>query len=1130
MPETPNPKPTRLLDPPTEVATGEPDYAELDVTTNFSFLRGASHPDELVFTAAMLGYRAMAVTDVNTLAGVVRAHAAAKQVKGFHLVIGSRLQLTDAPDLLVWATDRAAYGRLCRLLTLGKRRTEKGECSLVLQDFLDHSEGMLAALVLGEEGTKARRHAGTKVPPGALTIPGEPSCLRASVPSCLPLLRDALGDRISLAACCPYGSDDVGWLNDLHELSRATRVPLVATNHVHYHDPARRALQDVLTCVRHGCTIGEAGFKLFPNGERYLKSPRQMHRLFADYPQAIRRGLEIAERCRFSLDELKYEYPDEVVTPGVAPGDYLARLTWDGAAERYPQGVPEKVRRQVNEELALIGQLRIEHYFLTVHDIVRFARSRGILCQGRGSAANSAVCYCLGVTAVDPAVHDLLFARFVSSARNEPPDIDVDFEHERREEVIQYVYQKYGRDRAGMTATVISYRGRSAVRDVGKAMGLSLDMVDSMAGKLDWWDRGVLSDVQLKEVGLDPADRTVRLVCGLAAELLGFPRHLSQHTGGMVMTRGPLCEMIPIENASMPDRTVIEWDKDDIDELGILKVDVLALGMLTALSKALGFINTGATLVSPSSNATERARQASPLQLHTIPDEEPETYDMICDGDTIGVFQIESRAQMAMLPRLRPRKFYDLVIEVAIVRPGPIQGDMVHPYLRRRDGIEPVEYPSEALRGVLENTLGVPLFQEQAMKVVMVAADFSAAEADRLRRAMAAWKKNGALEQFHGKIVTGMLRNGYTREFAEKTFNQIKGFGEYGFPESHAASFARLVYASAWIKRHHPAAFCAALLNSQPMGFYAPAQIVRDARDHGVEVRGVDVNCSEWDCSLEERHEGTKARRHEGGGGKATWGLDGPAVRLGFRQIKGVRVEHAQQLVESRNKRGAFESIPELQRRTGIPVSSLRTLAEADSFGSMGLTRRQALWQVLRLKDEEFPLFDTPPAAPSCLRAFVPSCLPSPDEPPVTLPPMPLGQEVLTDYSTSGLSLKRHPVSLLREELNQKNIITAAELADEDRSPHGRWVKVAGLVLIRQRPGTASGVVFVTMEDETGVANLILWPQTYDQYRLAARHAGLLQCDGYVQRQGKVVHVLARRLFDLSDMLKGYEMRSRDFH
>ncbi|HZN66695.1 MAG TPA: PHP domain-containing protein [Tepidisphaeraceae bacterium] len=1269
MPETPNPKfaHATLIDPPEEVAAGAAAYAELDVATNFSFLRGASHPDELVYTAALLGYRAMAVTDRNTLAGVVRAHAAAKRVKGFRLIIGARLSLVDAPELLAWATDRAAYGKLCRLLTLGKRRAEKGQCELRLEDFLEHNEGLLAA-----------------VDPGAGRV-AEKSELRQTILT----LREVLRDRLSIVASCPYGEDDGARLAELAALGRATGVPLVATNHVHYHDPGRRMLQDVLTCVRHGCTVRDAGYRLFPNGERYLKSPGHMHRLFAEYPGAIRRGLQIAERCLFSLDELKYEYPDEVVPAGATPMQHLSDLTWAGAAERYPGGVPEKVARQVADELDLIGRMKIEHYFLTVYDVVRFARSRGILCQGRGSAANSAVCYCLGVTAVDPAVHDLLFARFVSTARNEPPDIDIDFEHERREEVIQYVYGKYGRDRSGMTATVITYRGRSAVRDVGKALGLSLDMVDSMAKRLDWWHRGTLTDDQLRDAGVDPTDPTVCRLIDLTGELLGFPRHLSQHTGGMVMTRGPLCEMVPIENASMPDRTVIEWDKDDIDEVGILKIDVLALGMLTALSKALGMLNrrhegtkarrheggskttqslergtcnggdsdasgsggvaegngavendlcghaphaagrevrpdepdaprggvgaveyrrgiragesqglpeapadfprfSGGTFdavgtdyrlgharAQPRGGGTSGGNRSRPpridsgrteirpaplalappdhpsclrasvppclprLELHTIPDNDPVVYDMICDGDTIGVFQIESRAQMAMLPRLRPRCFYDLVIEVAIVRPGPIQGDMVHPYLRRRRGEEPVTFPSEELRRVLGNTLGVPLFQEQAMKVVMVAADFSAADADRLRRAMAAWKKNGALEQFRDKVVGGMVRNGYPREFAEQTFNQIRGFGEYGFPESHAASFARLVYASAWIKRHYPAAFCAALLNSQPMGFYAPAQLVRDARDHGVEVRPADVNASEWDCTLEDRrdgaevrrHEGTEARRHEGASGKSSWGWDGPAVRLGFRQIKGMREDHALRIVEARARWGWFGSVAQLHRRSCVPVATLRRLAEADAFGSMGLSRRQALWQVLKLKDDENPLFDeNPSSTPSCLRASVPSCLPPEDEPTVTLPTMPLGQEVITDYTTAGLSLKHHPVALVRAELDRRKVITAAQLADQGAFPHGRWVRIAGVVLIRQRPGTASGVVFITLEDETGVSNLIVWPHVYERYHAASRHASLLEAEGYVQRDGQVVHVLAKRMFDQSWMLEGLGTRSRDFH
>jgi error-prone DNA polymerase len=962
--------------------------------------------------------------------------------------------------------------------------------------------------------------------------------------------------------------------------------------------------------------------------------------------------------------------------------------------------IPDRVRKQLENELKLIEQLKIEAYFLTVHDLVKYARSRGILCQGRGSAANSAVCYCIGVTSVDPAKIDLLFERFVSAARNEPPDIDIDFEHERREEVIQYVYQKYGRDRCGIAAEVITYRGRSAVRDVGKAMGLSLDMVDSMARKLDWWHRGTLQDAMIREAGLDPTDRTVMQVVELVGELLGFPRHLSQHVGGMVMTRVPLCELVPIENAAMEDRTVIEWDKDDIDELGILKVDVLALGMLTCISKAFKMLNQGhegtkarrhegrveerkvasgrdqnlsrfdslaegdgtgssgvsdheqdarvrtfwtyqpdetsrsidsiqhcrglcssnnnrlhpissngsgfagravnagrncaiardasatsevarltfgdrshtsrldpqpgtenlktqpglissqslissgqkaqrhegtkarregqgnealsaSSLLPDPSSSTSCLRAFVPpcLELHTIPDEDPHVYDMICDADTIGVFQIESRAQMSMLPRLRPRNFYDLVIEVAIVRPGPIQGNMVHPYLRRRNGEEKVTYPSEALRQVLQKTLGVPLFQEQAMKIAMVGAGFSGAEADRLRRAMAAWRKSGELLKFHDKIVQGMLKNGYTLEFAEQCFEQIKGFGEYGFPESHSASFALLVYVSCWLKRHHPAAFCAALINSQPMGFYQPAQIVRDAREHGVQVRPVDVNESEWDCLLEERHEGTEAQRHEVKD-KTTWGLNGPAVRLGFRLIKGMRLDYGNRITQVHQKH-RFESIAQFQELTSLPCHVIRRLAEADAFSSMGLSRRQALWEALELKNDHSPLFDSEPS-PS-LRASVPSCLGAS----VSLPLMPLPQEVRIDYETTSLSLKKHPVCFARETLTAQRILSAK---DANALPHGRWVKVAGLVLIRQRPGTASGIVFITLEDETGIVNLIVRPDIYDKYRPAARHAALLQCDGYLERQGQVVHVMAKRLIDRSDLIRGYEISSRDFH
>jgi error-prone DNA polymerase len=1178
MPETPNPKLRQM--PPPSISSSVPSplgYAELDVKTNFTFLCGASHPDELVYQAAELGYRAMAVTDVNSLAGAVRMHEAAREVN-LKLLIGARLIFADAPDLLVWAPDRESYACLCRLLTLGKRRAQKGECELRLEDFLADNAGLLGGIVVDKERDK-----GTE---GRVVGFSSPLSLCPSVPLSLSSpssLSAALGDRLSLAVSCSYGPDDVTHLRNAAELSCKLNIPLLATNAVHYHQPQRWFLQDVLTCVRHGCTIQEAGFKLFPNGERYLKTPQQIHRLFAEYPQAIRRGLEIAERCDFRLDSLRYEYPHELVPPGKTSIGYLSELTWEGAAQRYAGNIPQRVRRQIEHELPLIEQLKFEPYFLTVYDIVKFARSRGILCQGRGSAANSAVCYCIGITSVDPARIDVLFERFISAARNEPPDIDVDFEHERREEVIQYIYEKYGRDRAGMTATLITYRGRSAIRDVGKAMGLSLDMVDTMASKLDWWDRGVLSDDRIRDCGLDPGDKTIRLVINLATTLLGFPRHLSQHVGGLIMTRGPLCEMVPIENATMEGRTVIEWDKDDIDTLGLLKVDVLALGMLTCISKAFRLIEEGVRGRGSGVREDKSRRPAlslpsltpgpwplTPLlQLHTIPPEDPAVYDMICDADTVGVFQIESRAQMSMLPRLRPRCFYDLVIEVAIVRPGPIQGNMVHPYLRRRSGMEPVTFPSEALRQVLLKTLGVPLFQEQAMKISMVAAGFSAEEADKLRRAMAAWRRSGVLEQFHRKIVDGMTANGYTLEFAEQCFLQIKGFGEYGFPESHAASFALLVYVSAWLKRHHPAAFAAALINSQPMGFYQPAQIVRDAKEHGVEVGPVDVNESQWDCTLEALSEETRGRGDEAPSPRlrvcasphSSWGSSGPALRLGFRQIQGMSQVDGDRISNGRNQSGRFVSMADFHVRSGLRVAVLKRLAEADAFGSMGLSRRQALWEVLRLKDEENPLFDSgergqgtgdrekqkqrdkgtegqrdkveeklvnsPSYFPLSLCLSVPLSLSSTNEPQITLPLMPLGQEVMTDYSTIGLSLKKHPVALVREELAKRRIITSAELM---RTEHGKWVKVAGLVLIRQRPGTASGIVFETLEDETGIVNLIIKPKIFDQHRPAARHAGLLQADGYVQRSGQVVHVLAKRLYDLSHLLAGYEIRSRDFH
>jgi error-prone DNA polymerase len=1054
-------------------------YAELDITTNFSFLRGASHADELIAEAVSAGQSAVAVTDLNTLAGAVRMHQAAKELK-VPLCIGSRLRFVDAPDVLVWAENRRGYANLCRLLTTGKRRAEKGHCTLYLDDLLNSSAGLWAAI------------SAQSIDPEF----GEPDL--AAVRAIAGPLKDIFGKRLSLAVSRLYVPSDDRAIAEIKAIGRARGIPLLATNQVHYHDEGRRVLQDVLTCIRHGCTIREAGFRLFPNGRRVIRSPEEMQHLFYDLPGSLRRTIEVSQACKFSLDELQYEYPEEVVPPGKTSASYLAELTWAGAAEKYPQGIPEKIRLQINHELALIEQRKYEPYFLTVCDLVRFAKSQNILCQGRGSAANSAVCYCLGVTSVDPNQIELLFERFVSAARAEPPDIDVDFEHERREEVIQYVYEKYGRERTGMTAEAIAYRGRSAVRDVGKALGLGLDAVDEIAKCLNWWNSGKLTPEQLAEAGLDPNDRTVRLLVDLTHELIGFTRHLGQHVGGMVMTRGPLCELVPIENASMEGRTVIEWDKDDIDALGILKVDVLALGMLTCISKALKMIN--------SRSEETKGDSFLPIQLHTFPPEDPAVYEMISDADTIGVFQIESRAQMSMLPRLRPKDFYDLVIEVAIVRPGPIQGDMVHPYLRRRNGEEVVDYPSEALKEVLGRTLGVPLFQEQAMKVVMVAAGFTAEEADQLRRAMAAWRYTGDIEKFRQKIINGMIDNGYTPEFAERCFNQIKGFGEYGFPESHAASFAHLVYASAWIKRHHPAIFCCAILNSQPMGFYQPAQLVRDAREHGVEARPVDVNFSEWDCTLEDSTVSAAS-----GKDKSTWGRGGPAVRLGFRLIKGMRPLHAEVIVESRRQCRTFNSIGQFHEATGLPRSAVELLAQADAFTSIPRNRRTALWQTMALSDEQIPLFAEQKAEHN--------------EPAVALPTMPLKEEVMIDYACSGLSLKRHPVAFVRSQLADRKIITTVELKGHDK----QLVSVAGLVLNRQRPGTASGIVFVTLEDETGVANLIIRPDIFDRFSLAARRAYLLQADGRVQSEGQVIHVLVQRLVDLSKLLANQEFHSRDF-
>ncbi len=1062
-------------------------YAELQVTSNFSFLCGASHPEELVTEAAALGHEAVAITDRNTFAGVVRAHVAAREA-GIRLLVGVRLDLHDAPSLLAFPRDREAYGRLSRLLTLGKRRAPKGECEIGLEDLLGEVNGAAAGQIL------------IALPPPELD-PGA-----AFAQSLRDLKRRAAGS-VYLAAHYLYRGDDRRRLRRLAGLAAMCATPLVATNDVLAHAAWRRPLQDVLTCIREHCTVDEAGWRLQANAERHLKPAAEMTRLFADYPEALERSREIAAEVVFSLEELRYEYPDETAPDGRAPQAELERLTWRGAGERYPDGLPERVRGLVARELELIAGLDYAPYFLTVHDIVRFARSRGILCQGRGSAANSAVCYCLGITAVDPDRIDLLFERFVSAERNEPPDIDVDFEHERREEVIQYIYEKYGRERAGLTATVISYRTRSAVREVCKALGLSQDVAGALVGTV--WGGGRsrerLAEERVREAGLDPEDRRLAMALELAHELRRFPRHLSQHVGGFVITRGPLSELSPIANAAMEDRTVIEWDKDDLDALGILKIDVLGLGMLSCVRKSFELI------------ARHYGRQ---LDLASVPAEDSRVYDMLCRADSVGVFQVESRAQMSMLPRLKPRDFYDLVIEVAIVRPGPIQGDMVHPYLRRRSGEEVVDYPSPELEEVLGKTLGVPLFQEQAMRIAMVGAGFSPNEADRLRRAMATFRRNGQIYGFRDKFIDGMVERGYERDFAERCFKQIEDFGDYGFPESHAASFALLVYVSSWLKCHYPSAFAAALLNSQPMGFYAPAQIVRDARDHGVTVRPVDVNHSTWDCTLE---------RHE----------SGVALRLGLRQIKGCKQDHAEQLVAARDR--PYTDVYELWRRSGLPAAALETLARGDAFRSLGLDRRAAFWAVRGLADAPLPLF-----AAAERRETQARFQPEAKEVSVKLPEAALGEQVIDDYAALRLSLKHHPLALLRPGLDAAGVLPAAGLAEV--APES-WVSVAGLVICRQRPGTASGVVFVTLEDETGIANLVVWPKVFERFRKAVMRARLIQVRGTVQREGLVIHLIAQRLEDLSHRLGelatgrdqgpsavlaaragGGGFRSRDFH
>ncbi len=1077
MPKSPHDKPRphpleavkrgTLTSPQAQLSQEGVGYAEIQATSNFTFLHGASHPEELVVHAASLGYRGLAITDTHSFAGVVRAHVAAKAI-GFPLAVGTRLELpvaTSVLRVLVYPTCRESYGRLCRLLTLGKRRAVKGSCDLTLHDLVEHRAGLIA-------------------------VADPPDMVDDAMLDALRGLRDVFGsDDLSVAATVRFDGHDQQRLRRRSDLAAHLSVPMVATNDVLYHEPSRRPLQDVLTCIREHRTLDTAGFRLQANAERHLEPPDEMHRLFAAYPEALFRSVEVVDRASaFSLDQLRYQYPHETCPRGRSAIQHLSELTATGVVDRFPDGVPDKVTQRVEHELQLIDELDYPHYFLTVHDLVRFARSQGILCQGRGAAANSAVCYCLGVTSVDPSRVDLLFERFISRERHEPPDIDIDFEHERREEVIQYVYRKYGRDRAALTAEVISYRSRSAIREVGKALGLSLDAVDRLAKSVEWFDPRKMSPERVKELGFDPDDPTMRHLQCLTSQLLGFPRHLSQHVGGFVLTDRPLCESVPIENAAMPDRTVIEWDKDDIEAVGMMKVDCLGLGMLTAVRKSFELIEQ---------------HTGEKVELHTIPPELPGVYDMLCEADAVGVFQVESRAQMSMLPRLRPRSYYDLVIEVAIVRPGPIVGDMVHPYLRRRHGQEPVVYPDKIVEEVLGRTLGVPLFQEQAMTLAIRCAGFTADEADQLRRAIAAWKrKQKVILEFGRKIVEGMTARGYEEAFAQQCFERMKGFSEYGFPESHAASFAHIVYASSWLKRYHPAAFCAALINSQPMGFYQPAQLVQDSERHGVKARPVDVNHSSWDCTLEPDTDS------EGG----------LALRLGMRLVKGLRHDDADAVVEAVQTRGDFAGIEELWKASGAKVASLRKLASADAFGSMGLSRSAALWQVRQLSDERLPLFEDMNAA---------------EEPAIALPSVTPARRVVHDYASTGLSLKEHPMAFLRDDLDRRGVTPCAELADLKAWPHGKLVKVAGLVLVRQRPGSASGVVFMTLEDETGIANLILWPKSFDRFRKVARHASVLLATGGIQRDdlaGQVVHVLVRNLEAVQPADGSARPRSRDFH
>jgi len=1025
-----------------------PRYAELHALSNFTFLRGASHPEELVETAAALGYEALAITDECSMSGIVRAHTAAKAHGLKKLIIGSELHLRSGRKLVVLAQNRGGYAALCALITKARRAAKKGHYELTRLAF---ESGLPGCVVLW--------------------VPDEQHALDVEDHWIRETFRDRLWIAVELLADGQQGRQ----LQRLHEVGRRLKLPLVACGDVHMHRRSRRILQDTLTAIREGVTVDKAGFALYPNGERHLRSIAMLQHAYPS--ELLAETLRIAETIDFSLDELRYEYPDEIVPDGETAASYLRRLTEQGMQRRWPDGVPRKVITLVEHELKLIADLGYEPYFLTVYDIVAFARSRNILCQGRGSAANSAVCYCLGITEVDPGRMAMLVERFISKERDEPPDIDVDFEHERREEVIQYIYEKYGRERAAIAATVITYRPRSALRDVGKALGLSELQVGRLARSMQWWDGKRVDDSRVLEAGLDPESPIIKRLLYLVGELLGFPRHLSQHVGGFVISNGPLSELVPIENAAMPDRTVIQWEKIDLEDLGLMKVDILGLGMLTAIRRSFELI---------------REFTGRELTLATVPAEDPRVYDMICKGETMGVFQIESRAQMAMLPRLRPRCYYDLVIEVAIIRPGPIQGDMVHPYLRRRNGEEAVDYPSEEVKDVLQRTLGVPIFQEQVMQLAVVAAGFTPGEADQLRRAMAAWKRRGGLGPFKDKLISGMRERGYEEEFARQIFRQIEGFGEYGFPESHSASFALLVYVSSWLKCHEPAAFTAALLNSQPMGFYSASQLIQDVRRNDVEVRAVDVNQSHWDCTLEVRDDGKAA------------------LRLGLRIVKGLAEDAGRRVVDARpaNDTG-YGSIQQLLEAAALDRREIEVLASAGALAALEGHRHRARWAVAGI-EKPTPLFA------SMDRYEAVPLLRKPTE----------GQNIVADYQSLGLTLERHPMHLLRARLDRYRYLQAERLPD---LMTGSNVCVAGLVITKQRPGTASGVTFVTLEDETGHINLIIWKQVAEQHRAALLNARLMGIRGELQIEGEVIHVIARQLIDHTEMLGNLVVTSRDF-